>query len=1273
MADEIVRRVTVTATGQSSVDALSNSLKGLSGETTALAQVTDTSAKRALSAEAAYQKQTLALDPAARAQAAIAKATKTANDALAQGIITQDDHAKRVSAITEKYTTQVGAGAALGKATQALQLQMASLAGGLGLTGSVLTAFGPWGFAAAIGLGALSSAFSLASDKSHELAQKSKEIFEFSEATGLTTTQFQALRSEAGKFGIDSETLASGLSKFTVGFQELRLGSGKLLEDINKINPALALQMQSTTESATAFTLFGRAVAQTSDIFERNALLKAGLGKGAAQYGAFFASSPDISGLAAAAKEAGRGIDQELIEKLKQLEIDIRRTKSAADTVFAKMFGSSSLEGELQFQKGILEIAKTISGFTLSSDMTKFIDFMTSPATLLVLAGLATAAAVASGGTLLAVGGAAIGAAGVYGAVKQTGAESDSGSNFNDRYGTYAKKVDEGPIGPNNDSKLTLEATAAAAKNLVAVLGSAASPAQKLDAAIKQLNVTAKAAGVSENDLARGIAGLKLDNAIAVQSAHNSAMGAAATTTDLLAAKTLELARANQNGANLSKDQIENAKRLTVEQSLGTYAINSQIDSEKIRLATIGMTNQAALSYSTSQSILNKATQDGKTLTEAEIVAIKSKADAYAAIKIKVDQYSEIANVLKQSEEQFANDFVSGLVAGKSAMSSLGDAATNLSKQLTSGAIKSLLSGDLLSAGIQAVGAIVTGLFGNNQKKREEEAKAQQAALERAVDYANRLQLAGNDSSTQAGALLAFDVNANKERADEAKNGNRSIAALEAALSAERQAIVNDFATRALADQKAAEEAKIAAEKAAQDAALGRAKSYQDRLFNANIDTSTLDGALASFNKKALEEQSAEMDAGGTKITDLIAAQEAERFNIYKKFNDASLKSAIDVSASLKATLLATQQYIDTTIKTIKDYLNGLKTGSDSTLSPQERLNAAQSQFNTQMALAAVGDRTALSTITQYASTLLGAAKDYYASSSGYANVFDAVNNSLNKLPTTLTVSQVSAADAIVSAIQSAKSQSTTDINAATNATLTATYGTTGAVNYGVAVAANAANQSNELDAAQAALLASQNALSASQVSYLGTQVKLLDAISGLSANFAANLNVLGTLESNIGNTHTQQFGAMIGLLGTIATRPAPQQQTIWGWLGFQDGGKIPGYANGGIVGNGTYGVDSVRARYAGGGDIALAGGEFVTRAASVNSQTSKALNYINRTGNVPGNDNSDVVRVLADGFNGQTAVLSERLSAIEGRIKKLDDTTRQTVTPRRVTTAKAA
>jgi hypothetical protein len=115
------------------------------------------------------------------------------------------------------------------------------------------------------------------------------------------------------------------------------------------------------------------------------------------------------------------------------------------------------------------------------------------------------------------------------------------------------------------------------------------------------------------------------------------------------------------------------------------------------------------------------------------------------------------------------------------------------------------------------------------------------------------------------------------------------------------------------------------------------------------------------------------------------------------------------------------------------------------------------------------------------------------------------------------------------------------------------------------------------------------------------------------------------------------------------------------------------GMADGGIVGNGRFNKDSVVARYANGGSIALAGGEAVTRATSVNANTIGMLNHINRTGKTPSSDNSDVVRVLTQGFNGIARKFDEQTAALAGRVKSLEDTTRQTNNKRRVPGTKAA
>lgn len=197
------------------------------------------------------------------------------------------------------------------------------------------------------------------------------------------------------------------------------------------------------------------------------------------------------------------------------------------------------------------------------------------------------------------------------------------------------------------------------------------------------------------------------------------------------------------------------------------------------------------------------------------------------------------------------------------------------------------------------------------------------------------------------------------------------------------------------------------ASKAAEIAA--RRLSYQDRLFAALNDTSTLEGQLAAYDRQALRDREAELKAGGEAILDLEAAQAAERFNIIRDFN----QKAID---DQKRALEQAQSFIDTFTRNIREYLDGLRAGSDSPLSPQARLAAAQSQYSAQLALAQSGNRDALNGITRYADDLIDAAKAYYASSTGFQAIFDQIQSQLGALP-----GQLSAEQFIVNAINDSK------------------------------------------------------------------------------------------------------------------------------------------------------------------------------------------------------------------------------------------------------------
>jgi hypothetical protein len=258
-----------------------------------------------------------------------------------------------------------------------------------------------------------------------------------------------------------------------------------------------------------------------------------------------------------------------------------------------------------------------------------------------------------------------------------------------------------------------------------------------------------------------------------------------------------------------------------------------------------------------------------------------------AAIRFQ-DSLKSIVDLTKNLAGAFANDFVSGIMAGKSAMESLTSAANSLGKSLTKAGIDNIIKDPTSATGyIEAGIGLVTQLFTDDGDKAaraaREKAEQQYAdSLTRRAQYNDDAKLAGIDQSTLQGQLQAFDIRAAQMRQDEVANGNYAIVELEHKLAAEREAIV-------------------------------------------------------------------------------------------KKSNEQIAK-------------------------TLNDFLNSIKTGPLSVLSPEEQLKFLQGQFSSDLAKAQGGDTDAINNLTKDASSLLDAAKSYYGSSGGYVDTYNAVTSAISGL-----------------------------------------------------------------------------------------------------------------------------------------------------------------------------------------------------------------------------------------------------------------------------------
>jgi hypothetical protein len=409
------------------------------------------------------------------------------------------------------------------------------------------------------------------------------------------------------------------------------------------------------------------------------------------------------------------------------------------------------------------------------------------------------------------------------------------------------------------------------------------------------------------------------------------------------------------------------------------------------------------------------------------------------------------------------------------------------------------------------------------------------------------------------------------------------MANLEYALAQERAAIIEDFAERA----------------------IDRDRNYRERVLKVIEDTSTLQGALAEAERRFARERVEESEAGNEAVAALQVAHNAERLQIERDFfnaatdrmrdfadrtfaaiNDASTLSgqlaAFDREAQrqrlaeIKAggeaineleTALAAERFsiikrasdefsafINNLTRDLRSFMDELKSGGESPLAPSGRLAVARAAYQAQLGLAQGGDTAAASGITQYASGLLDAARAFHGSSPAFQAIFNQIESDLDALPDVLTGNA-----AIVAELRAANS------------------------NLGESISIQ--DQMKFF------------------VDKLGEQDRALQMRTDADFHAPALSLLKGQLD---------QLTVLAKKPPVIIVPPPPPEEDHE-WYEFDRmGGVVGRYAAGGMVGNGVWDRDSVVARYATGGGIMLAGGEFVTRAPSVNAQTLPILEAIN-------------------------------------------------------------
>jgi len=356
--NETVAGLTISAKTEG-VDQAKKQVEGLTQATEQLGVASQTTSKSTLSLEDAWKRQTLRMDEAARAQANMARETKLADAALREGIATQAQHAQRLAEINQRYGQASVGAKAFAAATSGVSAQLVAMAAGAGPVGTFLAALGPWGFAASVGLGAVSAVLNRVVEGAERIGDKSIEMKKFSDVTGLSVTEIKGLTKAGAELGVSSDDITTSIERFSVGLFEARKGSGALFDQVNKINPALARQLAEAKGTAQGFDILAQAIKGATDAAQRNALARAAFGRGGIETGLVAAATVDKGGVAAMGEQIAKntGLTQEWVRetaRLRQENIELEKATTAAmDAAFALPV----LQRQNEYLKTLKEIA----------------------------------------------------------------------------------------------------------------------------------------------------------------------------------------------------------------------------------------------------------------------------------------------------------------------------------------------------------------------------------------------------------------------------------------------------------------------------------------------------------------------------------------------------------------------------------------------------------------------------------------------------------------------------------------------------------------------------------------------------------------------------------------------------------------------------------------------------------------------------------------------------------------------------------------------------
>lgn len=311
----------------------------------ALAVSVSTQSKSSLSAAAALERHQRSLDQAYRSTQQFAAVQRDLERAQQQGLISSARQAELMAIASNRYQQGSTTSKALEKSLSGVSGQLIALSAGAGPVGVFLSALGPWGVAAAVGIGGLAAAFNLAKEGAERMGEKAIALRQFMEVTGLTVDQFGALKHAAADLGFGTDDVTRIMQRLTANMNDTRRASGGLFEDVRKLGGGLSDQLRSAKTETEFINALAQAYKSAGDQASRAEIAKAVGGRGGiGAAGAILGAVGDAGGLdALAGKTKGLlGVTKEQVDELAKMKARIDELRKNTANIWDSLASKES-------------------------------------------------------------------------------------------------------------------------------------------------------------------------------------------------------------------------------------------------------------------------------------------------------------------------------------------------------------------------------------------------------------------------------------------------------------------------------------------------------------------------------------------------------------------------------------------------------------------------------------------------------------------------------------------------------------------------------------------------------------------------------------------------------------------------------------------------------------------------------------------------------------------------------------------------------------------